>query len=164
MKAAIIYYSVTGNTKRMADVIAEGMAHVEGVEVRTFPINAVDEDYVRDCHCVIFGSPICMAHVTAEMTDYLQKDAKKLSLAGKLCGAYTTAQYIHGGGTLGIQDMLTQCLVYGAMVYSGGSADGTPVIHLGPVGIDRSMEIETFDETFRTYGERMANQARLIFH
>lgn len=164
MKAAVIYHSVTGNTKRMGEIIAEGMAEVEGVEVRTFPINDVDVDYVKDCRCVIFGSPIYMAHITAEMTSFLHKDAKKLSLAGKMCGAYTTAQYIHGGGTLGVQDILTQCLVYGALIYSGGSSYGAPVIHLGPVGIDRSMDIETFGDTFRTYGQRMANEARLLFH
>ena len=164
MKAAIIYHSVTGNTQRMGEVIAQGMASVDGTEVRTFPINAVDFDYVKDCQCVIFGSPIYAAHITGDMTVFLQQSGKKLSLAGKLCGAYTTAQYIHGGDTQGIQDMLTHCLVYGAMVYSGGSADGTPVIHLGPVGIDRSMDISTFDETFRIYGQRMANQARLLFH
>jgi len=69
MKAAIIYHSVTGNTKHMGEVIAEGMKEAGNVEVRTFPIEAVDKDYVKECSCVVFGSPIYAAHITGQMVN-----------------------------------------------------------------------------------------------
>ena len=38
MKMTVLYHSVTGNTKTMAQVIAEGMMTVAGVEPRPFPL------------------------------------------------------------------------------------------------------------------------------
>ena len=38
MKMTVLYHSVTGNTKTMAQVIAEGMMTVAGVEAKAFPI------------------------------------------------------------------------------------------------------------------------------
>ena len=48
------------------------------------------------------------------------------------------------------------CKVMGMMTYSGGSACGKPVIHLGPVGM--SQDIDSFKELFVTYGKRMGEQ------
>lgn len=72
-------------------------------------------------------------------------------------GAFATAAFIHGGGDLAIQCVLTHLMVDGMMVYSGGQAWGMPVIHLGPVAI--GPDLEGFAELFRTYGQRMARQA-----
>ncbi len=163
MKMSVIYHSKTGSTRRMGGIIAEGMMRVEGVEARTFPIEAVDLDYVRESCCVVFGSPIYASHITGQMQDFLLGEAGKLKLAGKLAGAYATAQYVHGGGDLGIRDILDHCMVMGALTYSGGAACGRPVIHLGPVGIDNTMDITSFDDTFRIYGERMARKAAELF-
>ena len=48
------------------------------------------------------------------------------------------------------------CKVMGMMIYSGGSACGKPVIHLGPVGM--SQDIDSFKELFVAYGKRMGEQ------
>lgn len=163
MKMAVIYHSVTGNTKNMGESIVKGMNSVEGVEAKAFPIEAVDNAFVKEAKCVVFGSPIYMAHITGQMTNYLLNEAVKLRLAGKLCGAYTTAQYVHGGNELGIRDMLDICMVMGGLAYSGGASCGNPVIHLGPVGIDNTMDINQFAETFEIYGKRMAAKAVELF-
>ena len=163
MKMAVIYHSVTGNTRNMGERIAAGMNSVEGVEAKSFPIEDVDVEFVKEARCVVFGSPIYAAHITGQMMNYLLSEAGKLGLAGKLAGAYTTAQYVHGGGELGIREMLDHCMVMGAMIYSGGAACGKPVIHLGPVGIDNTMDIEQFAENFVIYGTRMAQKAKELF-
>ncbi|MCI8326438.1 MAG: flavodoxin, partial [Lachnospiraceae bacterium] len=51
--------------------------------------------------------------------------------------------------------------VYGMMTYSGGGSLGKPVIHLGPVAL--SSRLEESEETFLTYGERMATKATELF-
>ena len=163
MKAVVIYHSKTGNTKAMAESIVQGMCTVEGVEAKAFPIEAVDEEFAKEAKCVVFGSPIYAAHITGEMMNYLLTGAGKLGLAGKLVGAYTTAQYVHGGGELGIREMLDHSMVMGALVYSGGGSCGAPVIHLGPVAIDNTMDIHQFEPTFVAYGERMAKKAAELF-
>jgi len=163
MKMAVIYHSVTGNTKHMGERIARGMNSVEGVEARCFGIEAVDTAFVKEAKCVVFGSPIYAAHITGQMMNYLLAEAGKLELAGKLAGAYTTAQYVHGGAELGIREMLDHCMVLGALIYSGGGSWGKPVIHLGPVGIDHTLDIEQFAENFEIYGKRMAAKAVELF-
>ena len=112
---------------------------------------------------MVFGSPIYAAHITGQMMNYLLAEAGKLELAGKLTGAYTTAQYVHGGAELGIREMLDHCMVMGALTYSGGSSCGKPVIHLGPVGIDNTLDINEFSENFVIYGTRMATKAMELF-
>lgn len=163
MKMAVIYHSVTGNTKKMGELIAAGMNSIEGAEAKAFSIDNVDIDFVKEAKCVVFGSPIYAAHITGQMMNYLLEEAGKLGLAGKLTGAYTTAQYVHGGAELGIREMLDHCMVLGALIYSGGGACGSPVIHLGPVGIDNTMDINQFSDNFEIYGRRMAEKATELF-
>ena len=156
MKAAIVYDSRTHTTEKAADFIAEGLKSVNDIETRCFNIDEADFEYIQQSHLVIFGSPTYMASVTAKMKSWLEGNAGKLKLAGKLGGAYATEQYIHGGAENAIQEMLVFMLVLGMMTYSGGSACGKPVIHLGPVGM--SQDIESFKELFVTYGQRMGEQ------
>lgn len=163
MKMAVIYHSVTGNTKNMGEQIVKGMNSVEGVEAKSFPIEDVDVEFVKKARCVVFGSPIYAAHISGQMMNYLLAEGGKLGLAGKLAGAYTTAQYVHGGGELGIREMLDHCMVMGALVYSGGASCGKPVIHLGPVGIGSTLDINDLAENFVTYGARMAAKAMELF-
>lgn len=163
MKMAVIYHSVTGNTKHMGENIVKGMNAVHGVEAKSFGIEDVDTAFVKEAKCVVFGSPIYAAHITGQMMNYLLSEAGKLGLAGKLAGAYATAQYVHGGAELGIREMLDHCMVMGALIYSGGGSCGKPVIHLGPVGIDNTLDIDQFAENFEIYGKRMAEKAMELF-
>ena len=163
MKMAVIYHSVTGNTRNMGELIVKGMNSVESVEAKGFSIDEVDFDFAKECKCIVLGSPIYAAHITGQMMNFMLTQAGKLGLAGKLCGAYATEQYVHGGGEFGIQEMLTHMMVMGGLVYSGGASFGAPVIHLGPVGVDNTMDINQFADNFETYGKRMASKAAELF-
>ncbi|MCR4962912.1 MAG: NAD(P)H-dependent oxidoreductase [Firmicutes bacterium] len=157
MKMAIVYDSKTGNTAKMAEYIIQGIETVPGAEAKAFPIDGVDEAYVRECGALIVGTPTYNGTLTARIKAWLETAPKNLDLPGKLAGAYATAAFIHGGGDLAIQCVLTHLLVAGMMAYSGGSAWGRPVIHLGPVAI--APDLDGFAELFRIYGQRMAQQA-----
>ncbi|MCI8453743.1 MAG: flavodoxin [Lachnospiraceae bacterium] len=161
MKMAVLYYSKTGNTKKMAKIIAEGMRHVESAEVGVFSIDAIDETWAKESRCVILGSPIYVSSVCAAVKDWLDGPCRKYELAGKLGGAFATADYVHGGGDLGIRLILDHMMVYGMLTYSGGGSLGKPVIHLGPVAL--GPRLEESRETFLTYGERMAKKAVELF-
>ena len=93
--------------------------------------------------------------------------AGKLSMAGKLGGAFATEQYTHGGAELVIQSILTNELVFGMLCYSGGSSQGKPIIHIGPVGVNDNVEahngMEKYEEYFRVYGRRFAAKALELF-
>ncbi len=157
MDIAIIYDTKTENTAKCAEWIAEGARKVSGVEAKAFKIGEVDSEWVKGCGVVVAGSPTYMAEMTADMHVWLEREAPKLNLAGKLGGAFATEQYVHGGGERVISSILTFMMVYGMMVYSGGGSKGRPVIHLGPVGM--STAIGDYQTLFETYGRRMAEAA-----
>lgn len=158
MKIAVIYDTKTNTTAAAASFIREGICRVEGGEAACYPIAEAENDFVREADGIILGSPTYMAAASWRMTDWLQQTAPRLKFAGKLGGAFATEQYIHGGAERVIADLLTFELVSGMLVYSGGSAYGKPIIHLGPVGM--SQDIGSFRELFETYGERFALQLK----
>lgn len=161
MKMSVVYHSKTGNTKHMAEVIAGGMNRVAGAEARAFSIDAVDEAWVKESRCLVVGAPIYYASETGAVKNWLEGPAMKLGLAGKMGGAFATADYVHGGGELGIRTILDHMLVGGMLTYSGGGAQGKPVIHLGPVAI--AGRLEDSNATFEAYGQRMAQKAAELF-
>lgn len=161
MKMTVLYHSVTGNTKTMAQVIAEGMMTVAGVEAKAFPIENWDAAWVKESKCVVLGTPIYLADLCSAVKVWLDGPALKAGLAGKVGGAFATADYLHGGGDLGIQTILNHMMVLGMLTYSGGGSFGKPVIHLGPVAFHG--HLEESKELFRLYGQRMATKTVSLF-
>lgn len=161
MKMTVLYYSKTGNTKHMAEIIADGMETVSGVESKTFSIDNIDDEWVNQSKCIVLGSPIYMANICPGIAEFLDGPCMKYELAGKIGGAFATADYIHGGGELGIQFILNNMLVAGMLTYSGGGSCGKPVIHIGPVAIKD--KLDESKETFFVYGQRMAAKAMEIY-
>ncbi|MDO5537812.1 MAG: flavodoxin [Desulfovibrionaceae bacterium] len=161
LHAAVLYFSKSGNTAKMADVIAEGMGRVPGLTAKAFSLENADEDWIRNSRCLVLGSPIYVSSVAAPVKSWLDGPARGLGLPGKLGGAFATCDYVHGGGDLGIRLILDHMLVYGMLAYSGGGACGKPVIHLGPVAI--AGRLAEYRETFLAFGERMAKKTVELF-
>ncbi len=159
MKASVLYYSKTGNTKAMAEKIAEGMA-AEGLEAKAFSIEAPDREWVAGSSCIVVGSPTYYADVCAEIKAFLET-LGDYEVAGKLGGAFATAAFTYGGGDLALQTILTHMLFWGMVVYSGGKAQGKPPIHLGPVAAGEGSH--GTPELFFLYGRRMAREAKELF-
>ena len=136
MKMTVLYYSKTGNTKQMAEIIVEGMTAVDGVEAKAFSIEDIDENWIKESKCIVLGTPIYLASMCGAVKSWLEGPSMKYGLAGKIGGAFATADYLHGGGELGIQTILDHMLVLGMLTYSGGGTYGNPVIHLGPVALN----------------------------
>jgi NAD(P)H dehydrogenase (quinone) len=99
--------------------------------------------------------------MSGKTATWLETQAGTLALAGKVAGAFATAGYVHGGGDLAMQGILTHLLVFGCLAYSGGAACGKPVIHLGPVAL--ADNINAYRATFETYGKRMAAKCIELF-
>ena len=163
MKFAIIYYSKTGHTREMAEVIARGLAAAGG-ETRFFSVEeAMDADYIDQCAGVIFGTPTYLANTCWQMKQWFDEGSGGIKLAGKLGGVFATAHYAQGGADVAIMTLLPHMLVKGMLVYSGGAAHGKPYIHLGPVALDavgnHYEECKADFEIFR----RFAEKARELF-
>ena len=161
MKLMVLYDSKTGNTKRMAEVIAEGMKRIPDTQVKVCSIADVDEMWASESSCIVLGTPTYLSSVSAAVKSWLDGPCRKCRPAGKLGGAFATEDYLHGGGDLGIRLILDHMMVHGMLTYSGGGAYGNPIIHLGPVALGG--HLEESEETFLAYGERMARKTAELF-
>lgn len=160
MKISIIYDSKTNNTATVAQYIADGAKAIKGIEAKTFNINEIDDEFIKESNGFIFGCPTYCAGPSSGFYSFLEKKAPMLSLSGKLGGVFATEQYIHGGADLTMISIIQHLLVYGMMIYSGGGSKGSPVIHIGPVEI--SPKYEEYKELFNIYGKRFAEQVIAI--
>lgn len=166
MKISVVYFTSTGRTAAMAEEIKKGITAADtGIEVGLFPITELTNDneenigFVNDSAAVIVGTPDYYAAEANQLKTWL--DTCPCKLADKLCGAYATANFLQGGGDVAIQSVLTQLLVKGALIYSSGTSQGLPFIHLGPICLKGQEDAAA--ELFQTYGSRFANKARELF-
>lgn len=157
MKATVLYHSKSGNTQKMAEIIIQGMMSMEGVEAKAFSIDDIDSVWLKESSCVVLGTPTYYADVSGTIKNFLET-CGKYGLAGKLGGAFATADYVYGGGDIALQTILTHMMFFGMLTYSGGCAYGNPPIHLGPVAVNG--HFEEIKETFYLYGQRMASKAK----
>ncbi|GAK57742.1 flavodoxin/nitric oxide synthase [Candidatus Vecturithrix granuli] len=129
-KALIIYYSRSGNTKKMAESIAEGLQH-EQVEVDLRAVNDVTADDLLRPDAIIIGSPTYYGSMAAEIKRLLDESVRVHGkLDGKIGAAFSSSHHIGGGNETTILDMLHAMLIHGMIVQGDWQGD-----HYGPVAI-----------------------------
>ena len=157
---SIIYYSKTGKTLDMAKEIEKGMKCIENIEVGIFEVDNIDYDFINESRAVIFGTPTYYANTCWQIKKWFD-ESWQFNLAGKIGGAFATANFQQGGADSAILTIINHLMVKGMLVYSGGSALGDPYIHLGPVALR-----DTFEESremFRVFGKRIAEKCIELF-
>ena len=156
MKISILYFSQTGNTRTMAEIVAEGARAVPGVEVGLFPLDAIDKEFLDASKAVFFGTPTYLASTCWQWKKWFDEPAP-CPLGGKLGAVFATANFAQGGADIALQTLLCHMLVKGMLVYSGGTALGEPLTHLGAIALDGHVEEQK--EQFIALGERVAAAA-----
>ena len=132
MKVAVVYHSQSGNTRKQAELVAEGVRSVDGAEVKTMSIDSADNSWIEDSSAVIFGSPCYEGSCSWQMKKYL--DTPRVDFSGKLAGVFVSQNWPGGGGAdFAEMTILAAALVLGMLVYSGGISEGYPPIHFGAV-------------------------------
>ena len=159
MKISVIYHSVSGNTKHVAELIAEGARLGGEVEVRSMDIDEVDEKFVQSSKAVIIGCPTHRGALTWQMKKWIE--TTKLKLAEKIGSVFATEGYIGGGGDFAEMELIAHLLVLGTLVYSGGTSWGQPFIHYGAIVIKDGDDAQL--ERARQLGERVAKKAMELF-
>ena len=161
MKISILYHSLSGNTKKQAELVAEGARQVGGVEVKLMSIDSPNNDWIRESVAVIFGCPTYEGSCSWQMKRYL--DEPEMNFSGKLAGFFATQNWPGGGGAdFAEMTMIAAALVLGMLVYSGGVEQGYPPVHFGAVSqkapsssIDRERAVKL--------GKNIAAMANTLF-
>ncbi len=129
-KVLVTYYSRSGNTEKMARMIADGLSTKDlAVDLKT--VEEVDIDTLPSYDGFIVGSPNyfgTMAWPVKKFVDESVKYFKKLD--GKAAAAFTSEGMIGGGGDTVVLDILKAFLIHGCIVQGLTSAG-----HYGPVAV-----------------------------
>ena len=160
MKIAIVFYSKSGNTKKVADLIAEGAKKINDVDVKCMSIEDIDDGFIQESKAVIFGSPTITGTFSWQLKQWLDM-ARHIKFGGKLGAVFATANYVGGGSDIAELSMIGELLVKGMLVYSAGAAVGQPFTHYGAVCIQGGDESQ--QERARIFGERIAKKAAELF-
>ena len=150
VKVAIIYYSATGTTYRLARAVEEGASEA-GADVRLLKVRelAPDEaiasnegwashrlesqhvaeaslDDLAWADAIIFGTPTRYGLPTAQLKQFLDTTGPlwvKGVLVNKICSAFTSSGTAHGGQETTIVNVNTTFYHWGAIIVGPGYAD-----------------------------------------
>ena len=88
-KAIIIYESKYGNTRQVAEQIAEGMRQVHRIEVNLTEVGQVDVNAVTNFDAILIGSPNHIGRQTGSIKKFINK-LGKLDVKGKYAAVFDT--------------------------------------------------------------------------
>ena len=135
----ILYASSLGNTKRMADAIAEGAGDVEQVTVRMQTIDETSIDDIWACDALVLGSPVRQGSADLRVRSFLENDCERLMLSGRLAtkvGAVFTVGATphgrHGDGAEIAQLAMLRSLAAGGMTIVSGPCEWRSATLRGP--------------------------------
>jgi NAD(P)H dehydrogenase (quinone) len=127
----VLYYSVGGSVKRMADLIASGIERVPGAEarVRTVPRISDPQDKagppyaelrdLEECAGLALGSPTRFGNMAAPLKQFLDGTSllwQRGALAGKPACVFTSTASLHGGQETTLLSMMLPLFHHGMLV------------------------------------------------
>jgi len=138
LKILILYYSRHGATRKLAELIAQGVAHVPNCEavLRTVPaVSTVTEatepavpdsgaPYVEltdleECAALALGSPTRFGNMAASVKYFLDGSSAQWisgALAGKPACVFTSTGSLHGGQESTLLSMMLPLLHHGMLI------------------------------------------------
>ncbi len=151
----ITYYSHGGNTRKMAEALAETVKE-SGCEVILEQINESTLSKLPGADGVLLGSPCYFGSMAAPVKQFLDDSIKyfgKDLLLGKAAGVFCSANNIGGGGESTLISMTVGLMIHG-MVIQGIKSGG----HFGPLAIGEPDERALAE--CRAYGEQFVGLVR----
>lgn len=125
MNILVLYYSKGGNTRRLAEAVAEGVDSVEGIRAVLRDTDHVSKDDFLTSEGVIAGSPVYFGSMAAGMKkvfdDYVGIRKK---MEGKVGAAFATSGDPSGGKETTMMAII-QCLMIYGMVIAGDPMSAT---------------------------------------
>ena len=138
MSILVLYYSRHGATRKLAELIAQGIDSVPGAEARLRtvpPVSSIAEatapgipdqgspyvelDDLRECGGLALGSPTRFGNMAASMKYFLDGTATEWvngTLSGKPAVVFASTGSLHGGQEATLLSMMIPLLHHGMMV------------------------------------------------
>jgi NAD(P)H dehydrogenase (quinone) len=166
----VAYYSLTGNTAKMAGGVAEGIRRVPGVAAVVKKVDEVTKQDLEAADGIILGSPTYYANIPGKMKVVIDDWSWKMKVdfTDKIGGAFST-----GGGQVGGKEhvvtslllfMLSNRMIVAGPLYQNektGSVWGEPGSSAMTGPLDPGVSEQELDSA-RRLGERIAGLARKL--
>lgn len=155
-KALVVYYSRSGNTKKMAEIISEILKN-EGLTVDIKNTEYTKADELIDYDVLVFGSPTYYGSMAYQLKQLIDESVKLHGkLQGKLGAAFSSAGNVAGGNETTISGIINAFLIHGMIVQGDSRGD-----HYGPVSLgvpdDRAIK------ECQRFAKRIAVLAKKLF-
>jgi NAD(P)H dehydrogenase (quinone) len=158
MQVLVMYYSRSGNTKLLAQHIANGVEEVDGVDCLFKSTSEVTKDDFVGSDGIIAGSPVYFGAMAAEMKDVFDKFVGiRQKMGDKIGAAFATAGDNTGGKETTIFSIIQAMMIYG-MIIVGDPLEATGHYGVACVG---TPDDDTID-TAKKLGKRVADLAKKI--
>lgn len=158
MQVLVLYYSKGGNTRKLAEAVAEGVESVDGVTALVKNTDQVTKDDFLACEGIIAGSPVYFGGMASELKkifDIFVSIRRKME--NKIGAAFATAGDASGGKETTMISILQALLIYGMIIV------GDPLSASGHFG---TACVGAPDEKHRKngakLGQRVANLAKTL--
>ena len=134
-KGIVIYYSRSGNTKEMAEIVAKAMNDA-GLKTECKSVDNVNSDEMPDYDAIVIGSPTYYGQMASPIKQLIDDLVSRHGeLDGKVGGAFTSSANIGGGNETTIMGIIEGMLIAGMIIQGDPQGD-----HYGPVSIGKPDE------------------------
>lgn len=158
MQILVLYYSKGGNTRRLAEMVAEGAGEVEGIEVLLRHTDDVTKDEFVESAGIIAGSPVYFGSMAAPLKKVFDDFVGvRRRMENKIGAAFTTSGDPTGGKETTLLSIIQAFLIYG-MIIVGDPLAATGHYGVGCVGAPDSGAAENA----RKLGWRVATLAKKV--
>ena len=152
----VCYHSKTGNTKKMAEAIAEGVYEGGGKPHLTQP-DQFEVAHLLDFHGYIIGSPTYYGQMAAPIKEMFDQSVVLHGrLAGRVGAAFASSANIGGGNETTCLTIAHMMMVHGMLVLGSPQGD-----HYGPVSVGGPPNDRVLAQC-RMLGSRVAKFARRL--
>lgn len=158
MQVLILYYSKGGNTRQLAEKIAQGAEAVDGVSaVLRHTREVTQEDFV-DSSAVIAGSPVYFGSMAADLKKVFDEFiGVRKRMEGKVGAAFATSADASGGKETTMMSIMQALLIYGMVIV------GDPLSATGHYGVSCvGAPDQRAEENAVKLGRRVAETAKKL--
>lgn len=132
MKVLVGYYSQTGTTKKMAEIISDTLKK-EDLDVTLSSIDKVKADDLLRFDGIIIGSPTYYGTVAYQIKKLFDESvAFHGELDNKVGAAFSSSANVAGGNETTLLSILEAMLIHGMVIQGDSKGD-----HYGPVAVDK---------------------------
>lgn len=158
MNVLILYYSKGGNTRKLAEAIAQGVGQVDGVEAVLRHTRDVSKEDFVGADGLIVGSPVYFGTMAAQLKQVLDDFiGVRRKMENKVGAAFSTSGDASGGKETTMMSIIQALLIYGMIVV------GDPMSATGHYGTAcAGAPVATVKENIRKLSRRVAELGRRL--